>query len=144
MLSWKTPPRLVHQAYIMSQTVISINAGSSSVKVTLFTTVQDDAKIRAIASAQVAGVGSAPKLTYSRGNHKTTSDLPKDATSHDDAFKHILQAFVSDRDLGDVGKKEDIRYACHRVVHGGDYNKNVVITQETFSHIEKLEDLAPL
>lgn len=129
----------------MSQTIISINAGSSSVKVTLFKTVEDDAKIRELATANVAGVGSPPaKLTYSRADHKSITDLPKDATSHDDAFKCLLQAFVDDKGLTDVLKKEDIAYTCHRVVHGGDYKEYVVITDETYHHIENLEDLAPL
>lgn len=132
----------------MSQTVISINAGSSSLKVTLFRTAEgsDNAtkKIQAIGSANVAGIGGGTaKLTYSRGDHKKQSS-DKNSTTHDEAFRQILETFVADEELKDVARKEDIGVACHRVVHGGDYTKNVLITDETYHHIENLEDLAPL
>lgn len=33
---------------------------------------------------------------------------------------------------------------CHRIVHGGDYTKPVVLDKESVEHIELLSDLAPL
>ncbi|EEB99361.1 hypothetical protein MPER_00973, partial [Moniliophthora perniciosa FA553] len=38
----------------------------------------------------------------------------------------------------------DVVHICHRIVHGGDYHDPVVINNETYHHIEKLSDLAPL
>lgn len=56
----------------------------------------------------------------------------------------MLDQLINDKDFPQISKKEDIAIACHRVVHGGDYDAPKVITQETYHHLEELTDLAPL
>jgi acetate kinase len=65
-------------------------------------------------------------------------------TSHNDAFQHILDSFINDKDLKEVRSKDDITYACHRVVHGGNYTADHFIDTDTYHKIEELKDLAPL
>lgn len=56
----------------------------------------------------------------------------------------MLNTLIEDKELSAVGKKEDVAIACHRVVHGGDYDTPKVINEETYHHLEELTDLAPL
>lgn len=123
--------------------ILSINAGSSSLKITLFSV--KNKSLEKIAAADVSGFTAPPaKEKYSRGTYKKNSELPKSIQSHNDAFQHILDSFLGDKDLKEVNSKDDITYACHRVVHGGDYSRDQLIDSETYHKIEGLEDLAPL
>ena len=125
-------------------TILSINAGSSSLKITLFSLKRSSSSLEKIAAAEISGFTDPPaKEKYTRGSYKTKNEWP-DIKSHNDAFQHILDAFFSDKDLKEVTSKDDITYACHRVVHGGDYATNQFINEETYHKIEELEDLAPL
>jgi acetate kinase len=100
-----------------STIILSINAGSSSVKVTLFKA--DDDKPEKIAAAEISGISSPPaQFTYSRNNQKHKEELPSSIKSHNDAFEHILESFLNDKDLENVSSRDHIDYACHRVVHG--------------------------
>jgi acetate kinase len=127
-------------------TILSINAGSSSLKITLFSVKEDASSsyLEKIAGSEVSGITDPPaKQKYTRGSYTTKNELP-DITSHNDAFQHILNTFLSDKDLKEVNSKEDITYACHRVVHGGDFATDQFINEDTYHKIEQLEDLAPL
>jgi acetate kinase len=126
--------------------ILSINAGSSSLKTTLFSVKEDASSsyLEKIATAEVSGFTDPPaKQKYTRGSHTIKNELP-DIRSHNDAFQHILNAFLSDKDLKEVNSKNDIAYACHRVVHGGDFATDQLINKDTYHKIEQLEDLAPL
>ena len=131
--------------------ILAINAGSSSLKITLFKVDNSlDADIGAsseperIAAAEISGFTDPPaKQRYARGSYSTKNELPG-IKSHSDAFQHILNAFLGDKDLKEVNSKEEISHACHRVVHGGDYASDQFINEDTYHRIEELEDLAPL
>jgi len=137
-----------HSSFSMSKPniILSINAGSSSLKTTLFG-VKGDASssyLEKIAAAELSGFTDPPaKQKYTRGSYTTKDELP-DIRSHNDAFQHILNTFLSDKDLKEVKNKEDITYACHRVVHGGDFASDQFINDDTYHKLEQLEDLAPL
>jgi acetate kinase len=137
-----------HGSFSMSKPtiILSINAGSSSLKVTLFS-VKGDASssyLEKIAAAEVSGFTDPPaKEKYTRGSYTTKNELP-DIRSHSDAFQHILHAFFNDKDVKEVDSAVDITYACHRVVHGGDFATDQFINDDTYHKIEQLEDLAPL
>ena len=123
--------------------ILSINAGSSSLKITLFRV--KDKSLELIAAADVSGFTAPPaKEKYSRGSYKHTNELSKSIQSHNDAFQHILDSFLNDKDLKEVNNRDDITYACHRAVHGGDYTTDQLIDTDTYHKIEGLEDLAPL
>jgi acetate kinase len=130
----------------MSNIILSINAGSSSLKTTLFIEEDKDKSksLRRLASAEVSAINQPPsKLKYTRGSYKNKSELGN-VQDHKGAFEHVLNAFLSDEEIPEVKGKDDIHYACHRVVQGGEFEEDQLITKETFEKIEKLSDLAPL
>lgn len=100
-----------------STMILSINAGSSSVKVTLYTG-EDDQPER-IAAADISGLSAPPaQFTYSRNDRKQKKDLPSAIKSHNDAFQYILESFLNDGDLELISSRDHVDYACHRIVHG--------------------------
>ncbi|KAG5915525.1 hypothetical protein E4U42_008013 [Claviceps africana] len=129
--------------------ILAINAGSSSVKISAYTAEQD-ASPQQIAEAQVSGLTAPPvKLRYSRYGKSMTQDehVGRDKVGGQDqdaAFSLLLDTLVDDGELREIGSTRDIRIACHRIVHGGDYADSRIITRSTYHHLERLSDLAPL
>jgi acetate kinase len=124
------------------KSILSVNAGSSSVKITFYT-LENPPKV--IANAQISGI-TAPPLTlkYTKGSKHHKEEVKDRLSSPQDAFKFLLQRCFSDPELSEVASPEDLAYICHRVVHGGDFNEPVVITDETYHRLQEVEDLAPL
>ena len=128
----------------MSQLILSINAGSSSLKCSLYRTSEDAKDLKLLAKAEIA-LGqhqSSATLTCSVNDQKNTSEL-EDVDDHKQGFEHVLKALLKDQQA-DLKSKDDIRYACHRVVQGGPFKSDQLITRETFNKFEALSDLAPL
>ncbi|KAJ4358853.1 hypothetical protein N0V95_002706 [Ascochyta clinopodiicola] len=130
----------------MPEIILSINAGSSSVKISVYKTPEDGSSTPIqLAEASIEGLTAPPaKLKYTRGDEQIKGKELKDITSQEDAFRHILDHLTQDEGLPELNKKEDIHFTCHRVVHGGDYPRSQVIDSATYHHIEELSDLAPL
>lgn len=130
----------------MPEIILSINAGSSSVKISVYKTPEDGASVpKQLAEATVEGLTAPPaKLKYERGDEKIKGKELENVTSQEDGFRYILDHLTNDEGLPELNHKEDIRFTCHRVVHGGDYPRSQVIDKETYHHIEELSDLAPL
>ncbi|KAH6659900.1 acetate kinase [Truncatella angustata] len=130
----------------MGKIILSINAGSSSVKISVFSAEQGQAPSQ-IAEAQLSGLTSPPvELKYSRENVSVYKNkkLEEDVKNQDAAFKLLLKTLVEDPELAEISSMDDIGITCHRVVHGGDYETSQLITEETYHHLEALTDLAPL
>lgn len=131
----------------MKKIILSVNAGSSSVKISVYTATAH-ANPTQLAEAQISGLTSPPpKLTYLRG--ATTVSKDKDlagdsVASQDDAFKILLSTLVDDPHLPEIRSKDDIAIVCHRIVHGGDFRTAQVINDATYHRLEELNDLAPL
>ncbi|KAL6858585.1 Acetokinase family domain-containing protein [Trichoderma novae-zelandiae] len=126
--------------------ILAINAGSSSVKISVYLADKGTAP-RQIAESQVSGLTAPPaQLKYSRGGKTIIKGQNVDDTvnSQDDAFALLLKTLVDDADLKEIGAKSDVAIACHRIVHGGDYAESQLITPDTYHHLEVLSDLAPL
>ncbi|KAH9827716.1 acetate kinase, partial [Teratosphaeria destructans] len=130
----------------MGKVILAINAGSSSVKVSVFTYTPHDPSPHQLAEIQVAGLTAPPAtLKYNRGSHRIKDQpLSSDVNSQQSAYEHILHHLTSDPDLPALQHPDDIDFACHRVVHGGDYDKPVRIDKDTYHHLEALSALAPL
>lgn len=131
----------------MSDIILSVNAGSSSVKVSVYSypKIPQDTDPKQLAEAVVSGLTAPPAtLIYQRGDYKIKGKELEKIDSQEDAFEYILNYLMKDEGLPEIQKKDDIDYTCHRVVHGGDYPKSQVIDSETYHHIEDLSDLAPL
>lgn len=126
--------------------ILSINAGSSSVKVSVYSAEIGSAPTQ-LAEAQISGLTAPPaKLDYTRDGKAITKDeeVSDDAISQRDAFGILLDTLIEDKDLPHINGKDDIGIICHRIVHGGDYAEAQLISDETYYHLENLNDLAPL
>ncbi|TAQ87910.1 hypothetical protein B7494_g3753 [Chlorociboria aeruginascens] len=130
----------------MTKIILSVNAGSSSVKISVYTAEQGQSP-KQLAETQVDGLTAPPpQLKYTRGSKIICKDqkVDKKISSQRDAFTFLLDELVNDKELTEINKKEDIAIICHRVVHGGDYDRPQLINKNTYHHLEKLTDLAPL
>jgi len=124
----------------MAQLVLAVNAGSSSLKCALFRAHDSLERLVAI---EVTNIGdSGPALFKTRkGSEESRED--GNAQSHGVAFKRVLQHIQNIKDIPDI-RREDGVVIAHRIVHGGDSEHEVAITDETYHYLEKLEQLAPL
>lgn len=126
----------------MPKSILAVNAGSSSVKITFYTFENPP---RTIADAAISGITAPPPtLKYQQGDKKHQEEVKEKLSTPQDAFKYLLQRCFSDPDLSEVASVDDLEYICHRVVHGGDYRDAVEINDETLDRLKGLEDLAPL
>lgn len=138
--------------------ILAINAGSSSVKLSLYSSAPpppDSGEVPApklLLESSISNLTSPPavfKYTHAADSSSpspsniSSEELP-DVKSQEDAFKHFLECLSSDSELKQVSSGEDIAFACHRIVHGGDYEEPVLLGEESLDYLEELTDLAPL
>lgn len=129
----------------MTRIILSINAGSSSVKISVYSVEQKGQAPKKLADAQIAGLTAPPAtLTYERGSEKTKGQEVNGINGQQDSFNYILDHLVNDKSLPEIQNRDSITHACHRVVHGGDFPEAHVIDSDTYHHLEELTDLAPL
>ncbi|KAK4040538.1 Acetokinase family-domain-containing protein [Parachaetomium inaequale] len=126
--------------------VLAVNAGSSSVKVSVYTAEQGQSPTQ-IAEAQVSGLTAPPAaLKYERDGKTIVENREVDdqVNGQRDAFSLVLDTLIGDHELPSIKSKEDIGILCHRIVHGGDYTEPQLVSDGTYHHLENLNDLAPL
>jgi acetate kinase len=130
--------------------ILAVNAGSSSLKISLFertsSSADGDSPIALILTSSVDGLSS-PPATFSfafadkaKADKAIKKEEVKDVHDHTGAFAHFLERLAKEGGI----PAARIANVCHRVVHGGDYDRPVVISRDTYHHIERLTDLAPL
>jgi acetate kinase len=121
-------------------TILVVNAGSSSVKFQVFG-VDTARKLTRRIKGQLDGIGTRPHLRASGPDGKPVVDCTYDAAdvSTVPAALETAGAWLRDEqhiDLGAVG---------HRVVHGGpQYDRPVLINAEVLAALERYTSLAPL
>ncbi|KAF8958364.1 Acetokinase family-domain-containing protein [Flammula alnicola] len=137
--------------------VLSLNAGSSSLKISLYSVsanhvLQGHAHdtpepVSLVLTSSISNITAPPAkfafhLIDSAGTPSNAdTDEPSDAIKdHTSAFAHFLQCLQSQASID----HKRVIYICHRVVHGGGYSQPIIIDEESYHHIEKLSDLAPL
>lgn len=126
----------------MPRIILSINAGSSSVKATFYKLQNPPV---AVLDAQVSGITSPPQtLKYSTQTDTKKEQLKESLGTPPEAFKYLLQRCLTDSDIAQLAGADDLEFICHRVVQGGDYTQAIEINDETYHNLEKIEDLAPL
>ena len=122
----------------MADAILTLNAGSSSIKFGLFEAV---AELPRIASGEVENIGAVPHLKIRTGGDLALERLwPRgEALSHELLFEAILQWVETH--LGGAR----LIAAGHRIVHGGGrYDAPVRLDAATLGHLAKLNPLAPL
>jgi acetate kinase len=124
----------------MQQSILTINAGSSSVKFALFELAEHISEKAAI-SGQIDGIGTAHVRLVAKDNTGTRivdQALPAGA-DHATSFDQLLHWFSSS------AKGGKIVAVGHRVVHGGDrYSHPVVLSPADLDQLASYKRLAPL
>ncbi|KAK5133213.1 hypothetical protein LTR08_008048 [Meristemomyces frigidus] len=129
----------------MPNIILAINAGSSSVKVSVFTYTTPTADPTELAVIQIAGLTAPPaSLSYARGTEHIKNRALPAVTTQEGAYEHILAHLTADPGLPELSHAADVEFACHRVVHGGAFDRPTRIDSDTYSQLEALSDLAPL
>ena len=126
--------------------ILAINAGSSSVKVSVYKSEDQSKPPSQLAEAQISGLTAPPAtLDYKRESKTICKGQEVEGIdSQESAFESILDHLTGDHDLRDISDRDSITHACHRVVHGGDAPEPHVIDAATYHRLEELMDLAPL
>jgi acetate kinase len=123
----------------MSDLILVLNAGSSSLKLRLYR--KEGAAWDLQARGQIEGIGRSPRLSIKDGAGATLTDEALDAAVSDgrralESLAGWLRSRYAGARVAGVG---------HRVVHGGArFEKPVVVTPEVLAALHELEPLAPL
>ncbi len=117
--------------------ILSVNAGSSSLKFTLFELPFE--KVVVSGTFEKIGIdGSFYTIKYNGEKIRKEAKL-KD---HTDAVKILMNELI---DMKILDSYDDLDAVGHRVVHGGDtYFDSIIITKEVEEKIEELIPLGPL
>jgi acetate kinase len=123
----------------MTEPILVINAGSSSVKFSVFETLADRA-VAATTHGQVEGIGVSARLVASDADGRTLVDRPISGKDHQDALAALHHWFITD-----VGSEAGFDGVGHRVVHGGTaYSDPVLLDAQVIDDLAELIPLAPL
>ena len=117
--------------------VISINAGSSTLKFKLYEMPEE----KMIASGLFERIGAKKgSYTIKYNGEKETKELVLE--NHVEAFKKLVRLLINKnivKNLSEIGA------VGHRIVQGGSYfSKSEIVTEDVYSHIKELAPLAPL
>ena len=123
------------------QGILTINAGSSSIKFALFP-LEHPLSPQAEVCGQIDGIGTnATKLVaHDRAGERIANQaISGEAVSHSAALDAMLQWFLA------TYTGWQIVAVGHRVVHGGErYSKPIVVDATVLGHLESFIPLAPL
>lgn len=121
-------------------TILVVNAGSSSVKFQIFA-VDADGRLRRQIKGRIDGIGTRPRLRATGASDEPMADraYPIESVPDVPAALGIASEWL----------REELRInpiaVGHRVVHGGpDYDRPVLIDHGVISRLERLVALAPL
>jgi len=121
-------------------TILVVNAGSSSVKFQVFS-VEEEGKLRRLIKGQMDGIGSRPRLRASGADSDPLADraYPIEAVPDVPAAMGIAGGWLRDE------LRISPMAVGHRVVHGGpDYDRPVLIDHGVVARLERFVALAPL
>lgn len=117
--------------------LLSINAGSSSLKFRLYDMPEEKLIIKG--TFERIGIDASFYTTRMNDEKVTVEVSIKD---HKDAVEILSKILVEN---GCVNSLDEIEAVGHRVVHGGNkYSKSVVIDDKVLHEIERISELAPL
>ena len=121
-------------------TILVVNAGSSSVKFQVFS-VEGEGALRRLIKGQIDGIGSRPRLRASGEDGEPVADraYPIESVPDVPAAMGIAGGWLRD----------ELRISPiavgHRVVHGGpDYDRPVLLDHGVVARLERFVTLAPL
>jgi acetate kinase len=125
-----------HNAYLV------LNAGSSSLKFSVFRQVADTTELKTILSGQIAGIGSLATFIAKDANRRVLAEHrwnEADSNSRDILLQYLLDW------INTTLVDDHIVAAGHRVVHGGRFlGRPMQVNAELLDQLEQLVPLAPL
>jgi acetate kinase len=125
----------------MPEAILVLNAGSSSVKFSLF--AGGDGDPGRVASGQVAGIYTSPAFVAKDAAGRVVDERTWErggAFDHEHALAHVID-WIAAR----FGAEHRLAAVGHRIVHGGpDYAAPVRIDPTVLAALERLVPLAPL
>lgn len=117
--------------------ILSVNAGSSSLKFTLFEMPEEKELISGV--FERIGIENS-FYTIKLNGEKIKKEVV--LANHTDAVKILTQELLDNNIVEDLS---EIKAIGHRMVHGGEkYASSVLLTDEVIKTVEELSDLAPL
>ena len=125
---------------IAMDTILVVNAGSSSVKFQVFA-VDGDGRLQRQLKGQMDGIGSRPRLRATGAQGDTLADraYPIEAVADVSAGLMVAGAWLRDE------LRITPMAVGHRVVHGGpDYDRPVLVDHGLVARLERYVALAPL
>ena len=136
----RTPPARTIRRVIAMDTILVVNAGSSSVKFQVFA-VDGNARLQRQIKGQMDGIGSRPRLRAGAANGDTLADRAYPIERVPDVTAAL--------DVAGIWLKDELRInpiaVGHRVVHGGpEYERPVRIDHGVVARLERFVPLAPL
>ncbi|MGH7111898.1 MAG: acetate/propionate family kinase, partial [Stellaceae bacterium] len=125
----------------MAETILCLNAGSSSLKFALFALGPGE-RLDRVAEGEVSGIGTQPRFVAADKDEHAPSrrEWPAGAAlGHEDFLGEILDWIGRSRGAGRIVA------AGHRVVHGGTtFRAPVIVEQHVLAELGRLVPLAPL
>ena len=119
--------------------ILVFNAGSSSVKFSVFET-REDRSLAASAHGQVEGIGQTPRFTVAHRDGRKREEAAVPGADHESAIRTIFDWLSAH-----VGSESALDGVGHRVVHGGmKFTDPVRIDEHVLGELEALIPLAPL
>ena len=125
---------------IAMDTILVVNAGSSSVKFQIFS-VEGEGKLQRLIKGQLDGIGSRPRLRANGADSDSLADrvYPIESVPDIPAAIRIASEWLRDE------LRITPMAVGHRVVHGGpDYDRPVLIDHGVVARLERFVALAPL
>ena len=132
-----------------SQTVLVLNAGSSSLKFAIVVvpphaTERESTPAERVTSGSVAGIGPQAVLSITAGGRPVVQER-RHVASHADAARWALEALGGLGAVTGPSSAVQLDAVGHRVVHGGDHFQDAVrIDDSVVRAIESVSELAPL
>ena len=125
----------------LSKVILTLNAGSSSLKFAVFS-LADGGALNPLASGEIEGIGATAKgaVKTSSGDASELALDPKaGGVDHQAAMGAILGW------LKEAGYADSVAAVGHRVVHGGpDLGQPILVNGEALAKLRRLIPLAPL
>jgi acetate kinase len=119
--------------------LLVLNAGSSSVKFSVFDATGDGALANRL-QGEIDGIGVSPRLRAADAAGRVLTDTPVSAEGVDAGIP-VVHAWLTDH----VGREAAYAAIAHRIVHGGrNYVQPVLIDAAVIDGLEALVPLAPL
>ncbi|MCL2829876.1 MAG: acetate/propionate family kinase [Betaproteobacteria bacterium] len=127
------------------QSIITINAGSSSIKFSVYPVDDSQLARHPSLSGQIDGIGAsnAKLVAKNQAGERIADDALPSGIQHAAAFDVLLSCLEKTPEPD--GDQREIAAVGHRVVHGGDlYSQPILLDAPTITALEQFINLAPL